>query len=496
MKWGAVYSPSGSGFGYLSFTVLRDAGKDYPDIGYGMEVTLRKGLTKILFHGVITKIQEERGDASKISVGCTGWKVVFENDRLNRIYTDSRTESGAWIVDEEPSGLFQPSKFDIRLGSEIEVRPRERIDFTADEYSEAVYSMPSGQNVKWVEFSWATVFPSGYPFKFEILSNDNTLLTTTTTGEQSGSSRAVISGDATTVSIRLTITDAGESTAADDAAYAKITAVSISAKDTYPVDMAVVLKDIVDYLYDAGHGISNDKTKIESTNRTLHPAYFLSDQTPREILEWCANRGNSNGKPVCWGMELNDRRRVFLKEQDLETVGYYLPHDEAKTNVTGDAQNSHQKLYATYKGIDGEEYRTADTTDQDTIDDMNGYFRRDVMGLDGEMSSGLANFAVALNLSENKKPTTSSSWEVKGSILSNTGKRVPFDEILPGVMVTDRNFKSREAILQGGDDFRDRATTFFLIGTEIDYDSGVCQLINGRDDKTLSRYMMAIADMP
>lgn len=475
--------------------MYRDVGTDYPDIGYGMRVKVRKGLTLILFDGCITKIAEKREGISSIEVGCVGWKIVFDNDRLNRIYADTRLGEGAWTTYEEPSGSLQPSKFDARLGDEIELRPRQRVDFSLDDYTEVRYTAPSGQYVKWVDFAWETEFPAGYPFKLQITDeNTNDLLSTTTAGSQSGSSRATISGDASYIVVRLSITAAGESTAADDAAYAKITSVTIATQDDYPVDMATVFKDMVGYLYTAGHGISSDTTQIASTNRQLYPAVFIDDQTPREILEWCAEKGNSGGKPVCWGLELNDRRRAFLETQDLETVKYYLPKGEAKTSVTGDAQSSYQKLYGVYTGPDDNLYKTADSTNQDTIDDMGGYFRRDVLKIDGIASAAVAGFAVALSLSENKKPPTSASWEIAGSILTKTGKRIPFDETQAGGMVVDRNFKAREATLTAGD-FRDKITTFFLRTVEVSLDSGVARLAPEEDTKSFSKYMELIADL-
>jgi len=460
-----------------------------------MRVKVRKGLTLILFDGVITKISEKREDISSIEVGCVGWKIVLENDRLNRVYADTRLGDGAWTTYEEPSGSLQPSKFDIRLGDEMELRPRQRVDFAVDDYTEARYTAPPGQYIEWVDFAWETEFPAAYPFEFQIIDeNGNDLLSTTATGSQSDSSRVTISGDSSYIAVRLSITTAGESTAADDAAYAKITSITIATQDDYPVDMATVFKDIIDYLYLAGHGIDDDVTKIASTNRQLYPAVFIDDQTPREILGWCAEKGNSSGKPVCWGLELNDRRRAFLETQDLETVKYYLPKGEARTAVTGDAQSSYQKLYAVYTGQDDNIYRTSDSTDQDTIGDMGGYFRRDVLKIDGVASAEVAGFAVALSLSENKKPPTSASWEITGSILSKTGRRVTFDEIMAGGMVVDRNFKAREATLTAGD-WRDAITTFALIGVEVDLSSGRTRLIPSEDTKSFQRYMELIADL-
>ena len=494
-KWGGHFSPKGSGFGYLSFTLYRETGIDYPDIGYGMRVKVRKGLTLILFDGVITKISEKREQEQQIEVGCIGWKNVLGNDQLNRVYADTRTGDGAWSVDQAESGLYQPAKFDVRAGDELELRPRQRVDFLAGDYIEAIYTLPTGQSANWVSFEWESLFPSSYPFQFQIRdSSGNALLNIVAGGSQSGSGRTILATTSQTISVRLTLTAPGESTADDGQAYARLTSIVISSQEDYPVDMATVAADLADYMSDAGHGISSDVSSIEPTGRSLHPAVFIDDQTPEEILQWCADKGDGNGSPVCWGMELNDLRRLFVQAQDLTTVKYFLPPGESRTTVTGDAQNSRQKLYGVYTGPDDQQYRTADQEDTDVIEDLNGYFRREALALDGIFSSALAAYAVALSLSETKKPETSTSWEITGSILSVTGKRVPFDEILPGGMCVDRNFRAREATLTEGD-FRDKVTSFYLIGVEVDYEAGTTRLIQDGDTKSFERYMQLIADL-
>lgn len=496
LKWGSSVSPQGSGFGYLTFELVRQVGKDWPDIGYGYDVKLRKGLTKVLFHGVVTKVSEKRADNQAIEVGCVGKKIVLDNDRLNRVYADTRTGEGAWDLPEEEDALnlLQPAKFDIRSGEVLELRPRQRVDFLTGEHTQATYSA-SGQAIEWIEVFWATVFPTGYPFELSLRDGDGTsLFATTTDGEQSGCERIYPASDTSSVLVRLTITDDGESTAADDAAYAQITSIVVSTQSEYPVDMAVVAKDVVAYLAAQGHDLSDDVSRIEATGRALHPALFLDDQTPREILEWCAGKGSRNGLPLVWGLELNDRRRFFLREQDFETVGYYLPRGEAETTVEGDVQESCQKLYAAYRGADDSTTRTADSIDQDTIAALGGYFRRDVLKLDGNLSSTLAGYAVALALNEKKRPVTSSSWSIRGSIYSSTGKRVPFDEILPGTMVVDRTFVAREANM-AANDLRNRSTKFYLVSVEVDYDSRVARLVPGSDAKNLERYLSLVAGL-
>lgn len=456
----------------------------------------------MLFDGIITKITEKRESGGVFEIGCVGWKVVFSNDRLNRIWADNRLATGAWSVSTTPSGSFQPDKFDVRSGDEMDIRPRTRVEFSANDYAEAIYTIPSGQNVKWVSVTYKTEFPAAYPFRFQVFTSDNTsILDTIVTGTKTGTATAIMTGSATTVTVRLTITAAGESTAEDDpdtadteeGAYAKITAITIATHTDNPVNMGTVMRDVVTYLHDAGHGIGSDTTQIDNIDRQLLPAVFEDHQTPNEILAWCAQHGDVSGNPLVWGLELNDHRRAFLHVQDLSTIKYVLPSGEVRTSTAGDTQESHQKLYAVYSD-DKNSYTTADTIDTDAIADMNGYFRRDVIKFDGVFSATLAAAAMAMAMKDKARPPASSDWEINGSIMSHTGKRVPFDEIMPGGIVVDRTLRAREATLSGND-VRDRETTFYLVGVEVDYDGRTTRLIPDSDLSSLERYLDSIAKL-
>ena len=500
LRWGSNYSPDGSGFGYCTFSIRRQVGWDYEDIGYGLRVKVRKGLTLVLFDGIITKITEKREGGGVFEIGCIGQIIVFDNDRLNRVYADNRLAAGAWNIDTAPSGSFQPDKFDARAGNELDLRPRTRVDFAANDYCEAVYTVPAGQAVRWVTVTYKTEFPAAYPFRFQIFAGDGTaVLDTTTSGTVTGTVSAIMIGEATTVTARLSITEAGESTAEDDpdtadieeGAYARITSIAISTHTDNPVNMGTIMRDLVGYLYAGGHGISGDLTQIDTVDRQLVPSVFVDHQTPKEILAWCAQNGDNSGNPLVWGVELNDRRRAFVHVQDLTTVKYVLPPGETQTSTTGDAQESAQRLYAVYSDDRGQ-YTTADAVDADAIADMNGYFRRDALKLDGVFSAELAGAALAMAIKDRAKPPVSSDWQIGSSVLSHTGKRVPFDEIMPGGIVVDRTLKAREATLLGND-ARDRETTFYLVGVEVDYDQRTTRLIPDSDRSSLERYLDSIA---
>lgn len=502
LRWGSSFSVDGAGFGYCMFSIKRDVGKAYSDIGYGMRVKVRKGLTKILFDGVVTKISEKKEGGGEFEIGCVGWKIVFENERIKRIYADTRLSNDVWSVSETALGLYQPGKFDVRLGDVLRLQPRTKVDFEINEYAEAVYT--GEQDIAWVQISIKSYFPESFPYLFQVLDeSDVVLFALNGTGAYTNTFLLSMSGRA--LKARLSITLAGESTAADDpdteaeeGAYIEITTISIVTKSEYPevdanVSMSVIMRDLVYYLFGNGHGISRDISQIAAISRVLYPAVFVDYQTPREVLQWCAENGDADGNTIVWGIELNDKRRAFVRVKDLETVKYYLPSGESRTTVSGDTQGSAQKMIAVYS--DGsKQFVLPQAVDQAVIDDMGGYYRSDVLKLDGVFSETLAQGALALALDDRSKPVVSSNWEISGSLLSHTGKRVPYDEIQPGGLVVDRNFRANEAVTQAGD-FRDGVTTFYLVGVECDYASGVSRLIPDSDQTSLERYLDKIAQL-
>ena len=91
------------------------------------------------------------------------------------------------------------------------------------------------------------------------------------------------------------------------------------------------------------------------------------------------------------------------------------------------------------------------------------------------MPSSLALSMTATWLSENSKPKGSGSYRVSG-VYSPDGRRVPFDEIVPGGLVQVMEFRAIEADADA-EDYRDKTTTFILAGVQIDYESKAADLL-------------------
>lgn len=70
----------------LSFTLDRGVAVDWPDVGYGYEVTLRKGLTAI-FEGIIRQISQDR---ETITIGAPGYWIYLDDF----CYDDEETAAG------------------------------------------------------------------------------------------------------------------------------------------------------------------------------------------------------------------------------------------------------------------------------------------------------------------------------------------------------------------------------------------------------------------
>jgi len=492
LRWSNHYGAEGSGFGYLMFSLDRKLGHDYPDINFGYRVILRKYLSTILFDGQIRKITENQADRDKIEITALGWNVLFEDDVYNAVYSDTRLNR--WEGSEEPSGSFRPDAFDYDLQDRIRLKPRRGMDYTANDYTHVRYTMPTGEAVKRFRASWKLELPYSWPGKLEVLtSTGEVLLSETATG--SGTLDKLTTGDPSYVEIRFYCTANGENTATGDTVYGELTDVEVLGAEDEVVDGSVVAADLVAVLASSVHGLSSDTSKLKPPNRALSPAVFESDQTPAEIMRWLCQFGDNQGRPLAWGVEMNDLRRAFLETQDLTTIRYVVRRSAPiQGQVTGDWTQSHQRMYAVYTDTEGQEQRTADAYNQEAIDELGGYYRRTALRVDGATDETQALYAVALALAEKGKPVVSSSFKARGHIYDANLKRLPVDEIKAGGLTRVREFRAREATLSTND-FRDSHTTFMLVGAEIDADRQEARLIPAGDRGTFERYMARLAAM-
>ena len=140
------YGKDGSGFGVIRFSLNRDVGSDYSDIGMGYRIILRKYMQTFLFDGDIRQIQEVSGpEGDAIQITGLGQVTKADDDELLRAYCDTRLNR--WKVDPEiGTGSYKPDLFSVgasEIGLSISAAPGQ--EFAVDDYTEVVYEFFDGE---------------------------------------------------------------------------------------------------------------------------------------------------------------------------------------------------------------------------------------------------------------------------------------------------------------------------------------------------------------
>lgn len=494
-QWSSYYGAGGGGFGYLIWNEPRNVGRDYPDIGFGYEVKLRKGLAKILFHGIIAKIEEAqgRGRSDGITITALGFGSLFEADTFNKVYADARP--ARWAGSEEGSGSFKPKSFDTRQSTSdgLYLKPR-NATFAADDYTYLRYTFPFGETVQRIEFDYDLALPDSWPGKLEIRDSNGALWSSETTG--TGSQTLVASSDATYFEVRFYVTVAGRNAAESDTVYAKLTNVEVRSENQPQIDAAIVMEDLVDFLA-TYHGLNDSAARIASTGQALPATVaFEDDWTPKQIMEWCASFGGRDSSLLAWGVELNDEKRAYLELQDLTTVKYVVRRRSGlEAQVQADWVQSNQKLYGVYQDADGQTQRTADVEDEQVIETKLGdQYRRGAYNLDGNMDDDAALGVVNMALSEGSLPKVTTSFSVSDQVYTATGKALAIDEVQAGGIVMVDDLRAREAMLVR-DDYRTQWSSFQLVGVEIDEEQNSARLIPAGDRRSFEQFLARLAAM-
>lgn len=491
-QWFAHYSAEGSGFGYLTWRCRRRVGFDYPDLGQGFPVVMRKGPFRVLFSGQIVRVFERSGPGGdEIEVWALGWVHTTNADTFNRIYCDTRWTR--WRSAETPSGSFRPDFFDWDTSSRLYFKPRRGVDFSANDYTYLRYTFPFSEVATRFTAGYDLALPGSWPGKLEIRDSNGAVLWSGT-ATASGTIDVTTTGAPTYFEARFYTTAAGENTAEDDTVYGKLTNVKAYSVDVVTLDGKIVADDVAEFLSGAGHGLSESVRRIEAPGRALEPCAFDTDMTPAQVLAWCVQFGDSDGNPLAWGVTMDDRRRLFLETVDVTTVRYVVRPRRADLERGGDWGESAQKVYGVYTDGDGEVQRTADRVSQDVIDDLGGYFRRAALQISGTTEEARVLEAVDLWLGENDRPQASGSFTARGGVWTPAGLFVPFDEIAPGGLVQVQEWRAREATLTAND-YRDQRTTFPLAGVRVDEEAHTVEMIPRTTSDAFARQMAIIQEL-
>lgn len=502
-KFSNHYGEEGSGFGYITFTLSRKSGFGYKDFGHGYRVILRKGLRKILFDGIISKIDESRD--GKFVISAVGMNTLFSFDIYNFIVADNRTNR--WTAGCTAKGSYRPDKFDhslnwteiINEGTEdedeisydgIEIGPRKGIDYIQEDYYYIRYRFEFNETCKRIRFTYKLLLTNNWPGQVDILDASANVLWTR---DVSGNGIADIDVDSLVngnfVEVRFTVTSSGLNTAEEDTLYFRMWNIVVYSTDQVP-DATFIAQNIAEYMY-TNFGFSNDYSLLESIGYEIPQAAFDEDETIDVIMKKACSYGDGLNHPLAWGTAFDDIKRMFLHVQNTQDIRYKIEESEAYT-LTGDLSQSYQKVYGKYTNTFGQTERTAVYSSQEQIDALGGLYRKTVIQLD-DATPDQAITALELALSENKEPKISTSFTVSDFVLSSLNRPIPIEDVLSGGMVQVPEFRAREAQIL--DDKRQGYYTFMLISVEIDVYNRTATLTPAGDRSGFESYMETIRRM-
>lgn len=498
IKYSNHYSPQGSGFGFLQYTLLREPNLSYADTEQSFEVKLRKGLRNILFHGIITKIQENTD--GKITVSCVGYNTVLSLDIRNFIICDNRVTR--WIPGCNPSGSFRPDKFDVTnnwqvilnegLPTEViqdfdgvSIAPRNGVDYNTDDYAFSRFRFPFGETVEHIKFDWELQLPNSYPGRIEMVdANDpeNILFSKDVSGNGSEDIFTTFSGPF--VELRFVAEADGLNTSDDGTVYGRIFNIVVYSVDDDPVDAAVVARNVDTYM-ETTFGFSNDQSLIEDIGFELVLAAYDTDARINESVENAASFGSLAQLPVIWGTWFDDTKRMFMQEQDTTTIRYIIPEPE-HYSVSGDVLDTYQKVYGKFRDKTGVEIRTGVIQDNEIINALGGLFRKEVIDY-GDSTQAQVDQALQVALDGHKDITIKTSFNIPLFLMGTGNQRIPVEDLRSGGVVQIPIFQVREVAIQA--DKTNTLYSFLLAKVEVDLDSNSAKLTPVDDIQTFDKYL-------
>lgn len=491
------YGEEGSGFGFLTFTLNRDTSKNYPDIGHGFRITLRKGAKTVLFHGRITRIEEGTND--ELNISAVGDNTLLSFDFMNLVLVDNRVNR--WIAGCTPRGSYRPDKFDHSLNwsilidevleieetyDGIEIKPRKGVKYNEEDYYYLRYRFEFGEVARRLQATYDIQFPNAWPGIVTIEDATETALQTFST---SGSGVLDISlddnGDGNFVTIKIEVTTTGINTAEEDAVYVRFWDLKVSSEAT-DVTATTVITKVAEHMRD-NFDFSDDFSLIDTNDYVMDQAAY-EDKRLNEICTEAVRYGTAFYSLLAWGVYFDDTDRLFLETQPIGTLVYVIQEAD-DYSVVGDLTDSYQKVYGKYTDTFGRTQRTEVFEATDVIDGLGGLYRKEVIEIE-DITEEQAEQLLTITLSENEEPKITAEFTVIGNIHNTLGGEVAVEDILPGKLVTVPEFRAREAIVL--DDKRKGTHTFMIKVVEVNLDERKARIIPADNRASFETYMEII----
>lgn len=482
-------SSSGSGFGFLKFTINRDHRIDYPDIHLFYNIKLYKQSSTLLFDGLITKITEK---TENIEIECVGFNTVLSFDIYNFILSDRRLNR--WSTGCTPSGSFRPDKFnqdkswendEFETVNGLTFQPKNGVQLSNEDYTYFRYRFQFNEKVKRLSFSWSSQFPNNWPG--QVIINDelgNTLFSKNTSGD--GVEDILLSSEGNYVIVYFKATADGLNTAEEDTVYFRMWDITVYSTQE-DVNASEVLRTAAKYMA-VNYNFSYDFTDIKDTGFLLDQAAYDEDKYLNEVVTDAANKYGSNDfTPILWGVRMDDHKRFFMEKRSEEPLFWYILDEVEDFEITNDIFNSYQKYYAKYIDNDGLEQKTSRYSDDRRIKDYGNYYRTKLIEL-GENSLTQVNQALLYALNTDNEQTIRTDFKVR-SIKNNFGQQIPFDEIKSGFWLEIPNIQTKEGLNY------DSIYKVFISKVEIDLENGESSLTPEDNIDSFEKYMEYLSSL-
>lgn len=174
VQWSTHIGEAGGGFGYLKFSLPREIGIDYADIGHGYDIYLHKHTNKLLFFGQIRSIEESSSPASdQLNITALGYVIVAQDDEMLRHFCDTRLNR--WKPETElPKGSFRPDRFTIGTNAlGFYAHPSNGKEMNAGDYTEVVYGFSADEDAQRFKATLSMILGTGTIFDATVLAIDD-----------------------------------------------------------------------------------------------------------------------------------------------------------------------------------------------------------------------------------------------------------------------------------------------------------------------------------
>ena len=481
-------------FGNGSFFLPGVLSKRATQLQVGYEVrALDRGF--FAYHGYVKTLEEitQDGRAGTV-VTCAGpWDHILEQRGRERHWAND--DLNIWKKQNEINGAELATE-DRR--QRLRITPKSE-SWLTNEVFRLVYDVPTGESFGRLESNYDFV-EGGNNWTFRMLQDADTFwsLSSSSTGTQNLNT----SGAPASLNLDL-IAAANQTGVADGTEYAELSAVMVyagrdSASATVGnVDIYEIGLDIIDLLGSDTSLISTDEDGLDSS-LTLALAPFITNgwEMYASQLSRAAGFGDASQNAIGYGLTApnlasDDKAKLFTETYPslTATPEYELSMSEGNVSVRVNLDNVYNYVVVDYDDV--EDWRTRLTPGtQPTLTDAASvaqYGAREKFINIGRGTAGTALNYGQRFLARHKQPTYAVTQPVRLSRIMHTqGKWIPARHIRAGERVRIVDLPS--SISQNSP----IGTTFLIMKTDYDHDSGMASLSLGGAPDSLAIYLSQI----